>query len=143
MIKRLFGPVVLFFIIILIMLPETGNCALKYTREMQNQDDEYLMDIPLARICFVNKGANGEDLVFIRIPPGMYRFAKSRAKIKRKRSLVRVVLRPRHHLALKQAIGKIPAKVMLRLDTRRMRQVKGLKGHYAVRPLRQFLKWNE
>ncbi len=143
MIKKWFGPAVLCLLITLILLPEAGNCGLKYTREMQNADDEYLMDIPLARICFVKRGANGEDLVFIRIPPGMYRFAKGRARIKRKRSLVRVVLRPRHHLALKQAIGEIPAKVMLRLDARRMRQVKGLKGHYAVRPLKQFLKWNE
>lgn len=105
---------------------------------MQAEDDRFLDGQSLARICFVRQGKAGEPLVFIRIPPAMYRFAKMRSRIKRGNRIIRVLLRPRHHLALEKTTDVKHRKVMLRLSAERLRNAKGLKGHYAVRPLSQF-----
>ena len=101
-------------------------------------DDKDLEGTDLARICFVKK-RDGVDVVFIRIPPGMYRSVKARARAK-SRGLVRVVLRPRHHLAIEHATGKLPKRVMLRLSADRFEEASGIKGHYVVRPLSQFMR---
>jgi len=101
-------------------------------------DDKDLEDTDLARICFVKK-RDGVDVVFIRIPPGMYRSVKARARAKG-RGMVRVALRPRHHLAIEQATGKLPKRVMLRLSADRFEEASGIKGHYVVRPLSQFMR---
>lgn len=109
-----------------------------YDRRMQSSDDAFLEGESLARICFVKKRDDGKDYVFIRIPPAMYRFAKTRAKMKRGKGVVRVLLRPRHHVALQKVTGNGHKKIMLRLAAKRFKNVKGLKGHYVIRPLAQF-----
>jgi hypothetical protein len=66
------------------------------------------------RIRYVEEGLRGAKNLYIRMPPGMYRLAKARAALSRGRGIVRVMLRPRHLVALKQALGKRPTKHMLR-----------------------------
>ncbi len=120
---------------------ESGGGGDDYSAADQASDDKDLDADDLARICFVKKTDKG-DMVFIRIPPGMYRFAMARAKAKR-HGVVRVLLRPRHHLAIEHATGKLPKRVMLRLSAKRFEQVSGLKGHYVVRPLSQFMRGDD
>lgn len=103
-----------------------------------SDDDKDLDGTDLARICFVKK-RDGVDVVFIRIPPGMYRSVKARARAKG-RGMVRVALRPRHFLAIEKATGKLPKRVMLRLSADRFEEASGIKGHYVVRPLSQFMR---
>ncbi len=112
----------------------------EYGAAGQAEDDKDLEAEDLARICFVQKDAGGRDLVWIRIPPGMYRFAKARAQMKRGHGVVRLVLRPRHHLAIEKATGKLPGRVVLRVSARRFRVASGIKGHYVVRDLAQFMR---
>ncbi|MEW5734972.1 MAG: hypothetical protein AB1921_08955 [Thermodesulfobacteriota bacterium] len=109
-----------------------------YTAADQAEDDRFLESEDLARIAFVKKNERGQDVVFIRIPPAMYRLATARSRVKR-RGVVRVKLRPRHYQALEAAIGQRPRKVILRISANRMRKPGGgLTGHYVVRPVSQF-----
>lgn len=111
-----------------------------YTAADQAEDDKFLESEDLARIAFVKKVDNGRDVVFIRIPPAMYRLATTRSRVKR-RGVVRVKLRPRHYQALEAATGRRPRKVILRISADRLRSPGGgLKGHYVVRPLAQFTR---
>ncbi|MBU2489037.1 MAG: hypothetical protein KKA60_06575 [Proteobacteria bacterium] len=106
----------------------------------QSSDDTFLEQEDLARICFVQKDEDGADRIWIRVPPGMYRFAKARSEMKGGHGMVRIALRPRHYLAIEKATAKLPARVMLRISARRFQVAKGIKGHYIVRPLDQFMR---
>ncbi|MDM8517216.1 hypothetical protein QUF76_13525 [Desulfobacterales bacterium HSG16] len=131
-----------FIVFLLVCVPLLGHDVWAgeggYTPDMRAEDDAVLEKLSLSRICFVRKGPAGNEDVFIRIPPGMYRFVKARSKLKRGKRIVRILLRPRHHAALGKIFGKNPRKVMLRLSAKRMTTVNGLKGHYAVRHKNSF-----
>lgn len=124
---------------VFIAAPAFARGVAGYGPREQAEDDRFLENEDLARIAFVQADEDGTELIFIRLPPGMLRFAKARAKVKR-RGLVRVALRPRHYLAIENATGKLPARVVLRLDARRFKSAKGAKSHYVVRPLSQFMR---
>lgn len=106
----------------------------------QAQDQQQDPGNSKLRVVFIKQTENKESLVFIRMTPGQFRLANSRARAKLGVGMVRIALHPRQVVALKKALGGEHRwnKVVVRISARRLKAMKGLKDRYIIRPLKAF-----
>lgn len=116
---------VLLFLMILIVFP----CL----NEAQNSET-------LLGIAFI-KTKEGKDYVYIKMPPTQFRSAKVRSRVKRWGN-IRIGLYGRQMYALKQLLREkyYWKKIIVKVPSKTVRKLKGLKNRYIVCRKELFLK---